>query len=112
MNGTDRPLDRAYWLHAIDTCAARGQRVLALAMRPASVEKRALTFEDIEPAFTLLGLVGIIDPPREEARKAVERLLQLQPGLRVAEARLFQIISRPQDVERWADALRKAGLPE
>ena len=48
----------------------------------------------------------------EEARKAVERLLKLKPGLRVAEARHFQVIRRPQDIERWADGLRKAGLPD
>jgi hypothetical protein len=48
----------------------------------------------------------------EEARKAVERLLKLKPGLKVAEVRHFQLMRRPQDIERWADALRRAGLPD
>ncbi|MBX3705609.1 MAG: cation-transporting P-type ATPase [Pseudomonadales bacterium] len=66
-----RPLDRAFWANAIDRLAARGERVLALAFRPVAPDLRALTFTDVERGLTLLGLVGIIDPPRPEAITAV-----------------------------------------
>jgi len=48
----------------------------------------------------------------DEARKAMERLLRLYPGLRVADASFLQMIGRPEDLARWIDALRRAGLPE
>jgi magnesium-transporting ATPase (P-type) len=71
--GTDRKLDRGYWSAAIESSAARGQRVLGLAMLPAPPDQRTLEFADVEGGFSLLGLVGIIDPPRDEAIAAVAR---------------------------------------
>jgi tetratricopeptide (TPR) repeat protein len=47
-----------------------------------------------------------------EARKALERLRRLNPSLRVADAGAVKLIYRPEDIARWTDALRKAGLPE
>jgi TolB-like protein/Flp pilus assembly protein TadD len=49
---------------------------------------------------------------RAEARKAMERLLQLNPSLRIADARFLQMMRRPEDIARWTDALRQAGLPD
>jgi Ca2+-transporting ATPase len=56
---------------ASEQMAADGLRVLGLAMRRLSALPEELT-EDVERDLTLLGLVGIMDPPREEARVAVE----------------------------------------
>ena len=47
-----------------------------------------------------------------EARKAIERVLKATPGLRMADARFLQTIGRAEDLARWAEALRLAGLPE
>jgi TolB-like protein/Tfp pilus assembly protein PilF len=47
-----------------------------------------------------------------EARKAMERLRRQNPSLRLADARFLQMMRRPEDVARWTDALRQAGLPE
>jgi adenylate cyclase len=47
-----------------------------------------------------------------EARKATERLRRLNPALRNADAGVIQMIRRPEDLARWTDALRKAGLTE
>ncbi|MBD3620017.1 MAG: cation-transporting P-type ATPase [Chromatiales bacterium] len=65
------PLDRAYWEHHIETIAAEGQRVLGIAMRRVTAEHRELHFHDLDQDITLLGLLGLIDPPREEAIAAV-----------------------------------------
>jgi len=58
--------------------ARSGQRVVALAMRP--WQGHAIIEEDVKE-LTLLGLVGILDPPRVEATQAVEGCKQA--GIRV-----------------------------
>ncbi len=67
----DEPIDVTYWRESIDALARQGQRVLAFAARPMPGEKNALTFADVEGGAVLLGVVGLIDPPRDEAIAAV-----------------------------------------
>ena len=69
--GDSAPLDADYWRRQATDLAARGLRLLALASKPAAAEQRTLNFADVEAGLTLLALVGIIDPPREEAIAAV-----------------------------------------
>jgi magnesium-transporting ATPase (P-type) len=69
--GEDKPIDPAFWHAQIDTLAAEGFRVLALAMAPMEKGQRELAFSDVEAGLTLLALAGIMDPPREEAIRAV-----------------------------------------
>jgi magnesium-transporting ATPase (P-type) len=69
---TDMPLDKAYWLGRIEELAAQGQRVLAMALKPVDLEKKELTFSDVENDLIMLGMYGMIDPPREEAIEAVQ----------------------------------------
>jgi magnesium-transporting ATPase (P-type) len=66
-----RPLDRARWVREMEAAAAAGQRVLALASKPAPAGQRTLASAEAQTGLTLLGLVGMIDPPREEAIAAV-----------------------------------------
>ena len=70
-DGDDIPLDTDYWRDQADTIAARGQRVLAIAAKVTHGDHGELLFDDVEGDLTLLGLVGLIDPPREEAISAV-----------------------------------------
>jgi len=69
----ERPLERPLWHARMDAIAGAGLRVLALAMRAGEPGQRALEFEHAQDGYCLLGVVGIIDPPREEAIEAVER---------------------------------------
>ena len=50
---------------------SRGQRLLAIAFKVAAPGQESLKFADVESGLTLLGIVGIIDPPREAAIAAV-----------------------------------------
>ncbi|MDW8323229.1 MAG: cation-transporting P-type ATPase [Burkholderiales bacterium] len=71
-DGGDLPLVQAHWQAAMDAAAARGYRLLALAVKPAAAEQRVLGFADVEAGgFVLLAVAGIADPPREEAVPAV-----------------------------------------
>jgi magnesium-transporting ATPase (P-type) len=67
----DAPLERARWERQIEAIAARGQRVLAVAVRDTDRQQTTLDFADVERGMVLLGLYGLIDPPRAEAIEAV-----------------------------------------
>ncbi|MBU4181595.1 MAG: HAD-IC family P-type ATPase [Gammaproteobacteria bacterium] len=75
------PLDAAAWQARMDGAASQGQRVLALAECELPAGTSELTLEHITPRFTLLGLVGLMDPPRPEAVAAVAECQQA--GVRV-----------------------------
>lgn len=65
-----QPLDLDFWHGRVEELAARGFRVLALASRVPEPAQNSLTMDSVGE-FTLLGLMGLIDPPRQEARDAV-----------------------------------------
>lgn len=69
--GGVHPVQTDHWLEAIERMAARGQRVLGLAIKEMPPGTTALTFADAQSGLTLLGLTGLIDPPRAEAIEAV-----------------------------------------
>jgi magnesium-transporting ATPase (P-type) len=69
--GADEPLDAEYWHKRMEEIAGRGQRILALASRPATNSHRELRFQDVEKDLGLVGLFGLADPPRQEAIEAV-----------------------------------------
>lgn len=66
-----KAIDHAYWQARIDEAAAQGERVLGFAMRPASGDMGRLDFGIVDDGLTFLGIVGFIDPPRDEAIEAV-----------------------------------------
>ena len=75
------PLDTDRWHAAVEAQARAGRRVLALARRELPAGKDDLDHPDVAHGLTLLGLVGIIDPPREEAVRAVAQCREA--GIRV-----------------------------
>ncbi len=76
------PLEAAFWEEANRAIALRGKRVLALAWQPdCQVTPPELSAASLPRDLVLLGLVGIIDPPREEAIQAVAECHQ--GGIRV-----------------------------
>ena len=67
------PLNKAFWQQRTRQIARQGQRTLALAYREPAQGKRSLSKDDVEQDLVLLGLVGIIDPPRGDAIESVAK---------------------------------------
>ncbi len=69
----EQALDKKYWLSRLEAMADSGQRVLAIALKPVASDQLELNFTDVEGGMVMLGLFGLIDPPRTEAVEAVCR---------------------------------------
>ncbi|HHI93965.1 MAG TPA: cation-transporting P-type ATPase [Gammaproteobacteria bacterium] len=74
-------LDKKYWLAGIENMAGQGQRVLAIAVKTVGYQQMELSFDDVHNGLIMLGLFGLIDPPREEAITAVQACSEA--GIRV-----------------------------
>jgi magnesium-transporting ATPase (P-type) len=71
-NGQVAPLDRERFLEQSERLAAQGERVLALAwLENPGLKTGSLGPGDLPRTMVLLGLVGLLDPPRKEAIEAV-----------------------------------------
>ena len=70
LNG-EQHLDAEHWHREIERLAADGQRLIALARRVMPEASREISPDDVKGGLTLLGMVGLIDPPRPEAIAAI-----------------------------------------
>jgi magnesium-transporting ATPase (P-type) len=81
-SGPPVPLDHQHFMQASDQLAGRGERVLALAWYEGPLGKPGgLSPADLPSNLVLLGLIGLLDPPRKEAVEAVHECHQ--GGIRV-----------------------------
>lgn len=80
-NGLSVELDRDRVLNTADTMARKGLRVLAFARKQLPAGTSELNHTDVGAGLTLIGLQGMIDPPRPEAIEAVDRCKKA--GIRV-----------------------------
>lgn len=70
--GGDEEIDREYWEQRMEEAAAQGQRLLGLAFNKTDKNRSEIEKEDLEKQKIFLGIVGIIDPPRDEAIEAIK----------------------------------------
>jgi magnesium-transporting ATPase (P-type) len=70
-NGKTEPINKEYWYKRAEEIASKGQRVLSLAVRNVKSEHIALERDDVEGTLIFLGMVGLIDPPRNESINAI-----------------------------------------
>ena len=117
----DEPIDAHFWRSRTDAIAKQGQRMLAIAVKTFPNGKRDLDVTDVARGATILGLLGLIDPPREEALAAVRDCRSA--GIRVkmitgdhaataaAIARQLELADDPKIIDGEAiDALDDAAL--
>src|SRR5262245_19187697 len=72
-DGKTAPLDRERFAKVSDKLAGQGERVLGLAwLESPGVKAGALGPADLPKNLVLLGLIGLLDPPRKEAIEAVK----------------------------------------
>lgn len=71
----DTELDHETWEARIHDLSSRGLRVLALAEKDLGDIGGELDDAHAEEGLVLLGLVGLLDPPRDEAIEAVTQCL-------------------------------------
>ena len=71
----DESIDQEFWKKQGEKIASKGQRLLALAVKEVGEGGKEIKDSDVEEGFTLLGLYGIIDPPRKEAIEAAAKLI-------------------------------------
>jgi len=76
QQGEAQPINKDYWQQQIEQLAQQGLRLLAIAFKQMQAEQHELKFNDIKGQLTLLGVVGIIDPPRDEVITAIANCRQ------------------------------------
>jgi len=69
----EKAFDKKYWDDKISQLALRGLRVIGAAYKIVDKKVKTITHDDIQSGIVLLGLAGIIDPPREEVIDSVRQ---------------------------------------
>ncbi|WP_334340085.1 HAD-IC family P-type ATPase [Companilactobacillus sp. HBUAS56275] len=73
INASKKGTDEDYWNSKITELSSDGLRVVALAYKVVDASVDSISQDHIDD-LTMAGMVGIIDPPREEARKSIHQL--------------------------------------
>lgn len=106
----------------VDEMAEKGYRVLGYAIRTLPALPEKINADEIETGLTLIGFVGMIDPPREEAKQAVAecKLAGIIPVMITGDHKLtakaiaeqLEIISSEEDIVLTGSELAKLTLEE
>lgn len=73
----DVPIDREKWIKKMDKLAGEGQRLIGAAFVKADQSRNRISKQELENGShegekVFVGVVGILDPPREEAMEAIK----------------------------------------
>ena len=113
-------LTRAVRLSPLDPLTFVAQTAFAMAHFFAGRDAEALIWSekvrrdkpDYQLALRIFAAANALAGQQEDAKQAVKRLLQLDPALCISNLKDRYPLRRPEDLARWSDGLRKAGLPE
>jgi TolB-like protein len=75
-------------------------------------EKVLRDHPDYQLALRIFAAANALTGHKEKAQQTVQRLRKLDPDLRISNLLDRYPLRRSEDLARWADGLRKAGLPE
>ena len=105
------PLDPLLsWMHAATAFAHvfAGRYGLAVTHAEQALSEKPSQHLALRAVALSKALAGRID----EARTVMARLLQTDPALRVSNLKELTPLRRPEDMARYTEGLRLAGLPE
>jgi magnesium-transporting ATPase (P-type) len=68
----EKDLDEVFWKEKTDEVAAKGQRLLGAAFRKVDKNREDIEKDDLKKNKIFLGIIGIIDPPRDEVIEAIK----------------------------------------
>jgi len=68
----EKDIDKDFWEKSIEEVAAKGQRMLGLAFSKTDSGRTEIDKDTCEKKKIFLGVVGIIDPPRDEVIEAIK----------------------------------------
>jgi len=69
--GTEK-IDPSYWTEKMEQIAEKGQRMLGIAFGKTNSDRTSIDKDYCEKEKTFLGVVGIMDPPRDEVLDAIQ----------------------------------------
>ncbi|SEO12105.1 potassium and/or sodium efflux P-type ATPase [Amphibacillus marinus] len=72
----DQHFDNDTWKQRVDALSAQGKRVVAVGVKDVDQSANSINHEDLTSGIKLVGIVGIIDPPREEVIEALKVMKQ------------------------------------
>lgn len=70
----DPSFDTDFWREKVEALSSQGKRVVAVGVQDTDQNKDTLVHEDVDEGVTFLGIVGIIDPPREEVIDSIKTM--------------------------------------
>lgn len=65
-------IDPSYWTEKMEQIAEKGQRMLGIAFGKTNIDRTSIDKDYCEKEKTFLGVVGIMDPPRDEVLDAIQ----------------------------------------
>lgn len=68
----NRKIEEDYWNQEIERQANKGRRLIGAAFKKVDTDNSRIDHPDVESGMIFLGVIGMIDPPRPEAIKAIE----------------------------------------
>jgi potassium/sodium efflux P-type ATPase len=68
----EKKIDKEFWEKKMEEIAANGQRLLGAAFKKTDKNRKEIEKDDLEKNKTFLGVIGIIDPPRDETVAAIK----------------------------------------
>lgn len=73
---------------------------------------RCLEQPNFPVAWRLLAASNALYGRLDQAQKAMARVVQLDPGFRASTLRDYVTLGRAEDLARYVDGMRMAGMPE
>ncbi|SFC57223.1 potassium and/or sodium efflux P-type ATPase [Alkalibacterium subtropicum] len=72
--GSDPDFDLSHWQDKVEELSSKGQRVVAVGVKKLDQKKEDIDHPDMEDGITFLGIVGIMDPPRDEVIDSIKTM--------------------------------------